>query len=78
MTQSELREFFNFCAMNLLGFELREVDESQHYYLNNVLIGGYAGDRQDFFYHHSDELARAVRMMDASNLENQSIQWPIT
>jgi hypothetical protein len=78
MTQSELQKFFNFCAMNLIGFRLCEVEESQHYYLNDVLIGGHAGDKQEFFYQHSDELARAVRMFDASNLENQPIQWPIT
>jgi hypothetical protein len=69
MTQSELQKFFDFCAINLMGFEVLEVDESQHYYLNDVLIGGWAGDRQDFFYQPSDELARALRMMDAAKNE---------
>jgi hypothetical protein len=69
MTQSELEEFFKFCQDNLERFNAHSCDESDHFYLDDVLIGGYAGDRQEFFYKHSDELARALRMMEASKAE---------
>ncbi len=65
MNQSELKAFFSFCESRLVGFEISQCDESEHYYLYDVCIGGYAGDRQDFFFNHCDELARALRMFDA-------------
>jgi len=66
MNQNELIEFFNWCNDNLLNFENQHCDESQHYYLNDVMIGGWAGDTCRYFYEQNDELAGAIRMMDAS------------
>ncbi len=65
MSQEELRAFFVFCEGNLLGFVATSCDESAHYYLDDECIGGYAGDRQELFFKHSDVLARALRMYDA-------------
>lgn len=60
-----MQEFFLWCEENLKGFKKVDVDESDHFYLNDILIGGWAGDRQQFFYEQSDKLASALRMMDA-------------
>lgn len=65
MLQAELRAFFAWCEATLKGFEVVDVDESTHYYLGDVLLGGFAGDCDMYFFEHSDKLAAALRMMDA-------------
>lgn len=69
MTQTEMQEFFEWATENLRGFEVQDCDESDHYYLNDVFIGGYAGDRRQLFIKQNDELAKALRMMDAANAQ---------
>ncbi|EGQ8547893.1 hypothetical protein ACOJUY_004352 [Vibrio alginolyticus] len=69
MTQSEMKNFFDWAEKNLRGFQAQDCDESEHYYLNDECIGGYAGDRRELFIKHNDELAKALRMMDAANAQ---------
>ena len=66
MSQQELIEFFKWAQDNLKGFTVEPCDESKHFYLNEVRIGGWAGDSRVYFYDQNDELARALRMMDAA------------
>ncbi|HAS5778557.1 TPA: hypothetical protein I7E95_002515 [Vibrio cholerae] len=67
MTQQEIKEFFDWAQHNLRNFEIQECDESNHVYLNDVFIGGWAGDTQKYFIKQNDETAKALRMMEAAN-----------
>ncbi len=73
MNQSEMKEFFLWCEENLKGFKQVDADESVHFYLNEECIGGWAGDRQEFFYEQSDKLAAALRMMDAEKRDGSDM-----
>ncbi len=73
MNQQELKSFFTFCEDNLKGFEVRDCDESQHFYLNDEFIGGWAGDSRAFFYEQNDSMAKALRMMDGANSSGSMI-----
>lgn len=66
MNQTEMQEFFGWCEDTLKGFEVQEAEESKHFYLNDELVGGLAGDRNEYFIKHNDDLASAIRMFDAS------------
>ena len=66
MNEEEMKAFFEWCDENLKGFEVQDCDESQHFYLNGVMIGGWAGDTRAYFYDQNDELAKALRMMNAA------------
>ena len=55
MEQAELQELYMWGSRNIQAFEVEQVDESTHYYMNNELIGGFAGDTQQFFYLHTNE-----------------------
>ena len=65
MSQSELQAFFEWCAEHMAGFEKHDCDESEHYYIGESRIGGWAGDRGQFFFDQNDVTARTLRMMDA-------------
>lgn len=65
MNQQEISEFFDWCQEHLAGAVWEDCDESQHFYVKGVYFGGYAGDSRQMFFKHSDELAAALRMMDA-------------
>ncbi|MFZ3461425.1 hypothetical protein [Vibrio harveyi] len=69
MTQGEMQAFFDWASNNLLGFKIDDCEESEHYYLNEKFIGGWAGDARQYFIKHNDELAKALRMMDAANAQ---------
>lgn len=58
-----LHHFFTWCADNLSGFERQQCDESEHFYLHDMRIGGFAGDRQAYFIDSNPEFDRARRMM---------------
>lgn len=64
MNQQEIQMFFQWCDQNLDTFEAVNCDESDHYYINDVFVGGFAGDRRQFFIKHNDELANALTQMD--------------
>jgi hypothetical protein len=66
MDNEELRVFFQWCEESLRQFHTESCDESEHYYLGDVMIGGYAGDTRAYFFNHGNEFAAAVRMFDAS------------
>lgn len=65
-TQTELSEFFGWCESNLRQFYIESCDESNHFYLGDVYIGGWAGDTRQFYLIHSNECAAALRMMNAA------------
>lgn len=75
MNQTEMREFFQWCDVTLKQFTISDCDESEHYYLGDVFIGGWAGDRREFFYKHSDQLAQALRMFDAERTERPLVSF---
>lgn len=67
MNQVEIKELFIFCENTFKNFKAEDCDESSHYYLNDVFIGGYAGDANMFFLEQNDEVAEAIQMMDVQN-----------
>ncbi|MGD8116954.1 hypothetical protein [Vibrio sp. TRT 29B02] len=67
MNESEARVFFEWAEEHLKGFTVEDCEESTHYYLNGVLVGGWAGDTRQTFYKQNDELAKGLRMFDAYN-----------
>lgn len=71
MNQEEIKELFRFCEERFSGFEVKDVDESSHYYItdafnnkDSIFIGGYRGDTREFFYKASDTLAFVIQTMD--------------
>jgi hypothetical protein len=66
MNQKEIKELFQFCEDTIKTYHADPCDESTHMYIGDVCIGGWAGDRQEFFFEHSNVAAKAIRMMDAS------------
>ncbi len=62
-------EFFEWAEANLKGFVVEDCSESKHFYINNEMVGGWAGDTRQYFYNQNDELAKALRMMDAANAQ---------
>lgn len=66
MNQRELSEFFGWCEENIKNFRVEDCDESRHFYIRDVRIGGWAGDSRQYFFEHSNIAAKAIRMMDAS------------
>ena len=65
MNQTELVELFQWADSTLVAFTVEDCCESEHYYFNSVFVGGWAGDRQQFFFKQNDDLAKLVRMFDA-------------
>jgi hypothetical protein len=65
MNQNEINDFFDWCTEHLAGAGWEDCQESQHFYVKGVMFGGWAGDTQKLFYKQSDQLAAALRMMDA-------------
>lgn len=51
------KELFNFCIENnkLEGFKTVDADESEHYYYDDVLVGGWRGDTQEYFVRGSEQ-----------------------
>jgi hypothetical protein len=51
-------ELFAFCMNNekLKDFKVVNAEESEHYYYEDVLVGGWAGDKQDYFIKGSEQL----------------------
>lgn len=74
MNQSELKEFFSWCEENIKTFNKEDCDESEHYYIKDTLIGGWAGDTRSFFYEHSNIFAKALRMMDADKNFDKEVE----
>jgi len=66
MNQAEMVMFFSWCEEHLAQFKVNPCDESTHYYLGDVQVGGWAGDSRQYFYNQCDELASALRMMNAA------------
>lgn len=71
MNQTEIKEFLSFCESDIKGFKMEDCDESQHGYVNHgmpneEMVGGWAGDRQEFFFEQNDVSARILSMMDAA------------
>jgi hypothetical protein len=67
MSSVNLKELFDFCQdkQDKLGnFEVRPCDESEHYYLDNQMIGGYAGDVREYFSEPSEELSFAIKTFE--------------
>ncbi|RYU64295.1 hypothetical protein [Aliivibrio finisterrensis] len=54
-TQAEMLIFFDWCKENVEGFEESDCDESFHYYVNDIMIGGWAGDAQQYFLKDDDK-----------------------
>ena len=69
MNNQEAAQFFAWAEENLRGFEVEDCDESIHYYLNGVFVGGWAGDAREIFYKQNDELAKGLRMYSAYNAQ---------
>lgn len=61
MKNINLEKLFNFCEENLENFKVEDIDESQHYYLNGQIIGGYAGDTRTLFKREGSEFLKAVK-----------------
>lgn len=53
--EHSLEELFAFGQRNMAGFEVVENEESKSFYLNDELIGGWAGDSRKFFFENGDE-----------------------
>jgi hypothetical protein len=53
--EHDLEDLFIFAENNMLGFEVVDNDESKSFYLNEEFVGGYAGDRRDFFFENNGE-----------------------
>lgn len=53
--EHDLEDLFIFAENNMLGFEVVDNDESKSFYLNEEFVGGYAGDRRNFFFENNDE-----------------------
>ena len=64
MNQTELDEFFCW-AESVAGFETEDCDESEHYYFNNVMVGGWAGDCRQFFLKHNVQVCKLIALYDA-------------
>ena len=64
---AETEVFFDWCATTLVTFEAQDCDESVHFYVEGVCIGGYDGCRRVYFQEQSDILAKLFRMYDAYN-----------
>lgn len=64
MDQQEMCTFFNWCQNTLRDFNIKDCDESKHYYLKETRIGGWAGDARAYFFDQNDKMATALRMMD--------------
>lgn len=57
---TDLRSLFDWCEDNLSGFKRVICDESEHYYLNDVRIGGWAGDSQQYFIDNESYLNSVI------------------
>ncbi len=67
MDQSELKQFFTWAQDNVEGFTVEPCEESVHYYINDEYIGGYAGDRREYFFKHNDSSVAALNQMLAES-----------
>lgn len=74
MNQDELKEFFTWCEDNIKNFNAEPCDESQHYYIKDTLIGGWAGDSCQFFFEHNNISVKALRMMDADKKFDKEVE----
>lgn len=61
MNNEECAEFLGWCTEHL-QCDLSDCDESSHLYFNGERIGGYAGDRREYFVDSNDTVARVFRM----------------
>jgi hypothetical protein len=66
MNQTEIKEFLLFCESDIKGFKMQDCDESKHAYVNDEMVGGWAGDSREFFFEQNDTSARILNMMDAA------------
>lgn len=67
MNQQEIQSLFAWATDSIVGFEVEDCEESYHCYYNGTFVGGWAGDSREYFFKHSDDLARLIRMYDAFN-----------
>lgn len=74
MNQQEQKEFFQWCDDNIKTFEKEPCDESEHYYIGGVMVGGWAGDTQQFFFEHNNISAKALRMMDTDKTFDKEVE----
>ncbi len=51
-----------------------EIWEEPKHYLNDTFLSGYVDDSCAYFYEHSYDLARALRMMDAAQDRREPLQ----
>jgi len=65
MNNSELRALFTWAAENLMKFEVRDCDESEHYYFEGECVGGFAGDSHSYFYEQGNAGSKLVKLFDA-------------
>jgi hypothetical protein len=65
MNDLELRIMFAWAAENLMKFEVRDCEESEHYYFDGERVGGFAGDAQSYFYEQGDAASKLVKLFDA-------------
>lgn len=61
MNNEECAEFLGWCTEHL-QCDLNDCDESSHLYFNGEMIGGYAGDRREYFMEQNDTVARVFKM----------------
>lgn len=55
---------FDWAGHNLNDFEVRDNDESDIYYFEGVKVGGYAGDRREYYTENNPEYYKIVRLMN--------------
>lgn len=67
MNQQEMQDAINWVLENIKGSELMDCDESMHLYVNGEQIGGWAGDSRLYFWNHTNQSAKLLRMMDVYN-----------
>lgn len=61
LSQVSLNAFFAWVQFTLDELEIVQCDESTHYYVDNVFIGGFAGDRREFFVKDNETSNEALR-----------------
>lgn len=61
MEQDKISNLFEFCKNNVEDFTVKIVDESEHYYIKDKMVGGYLGDSQKLFIRRSDVLSGLMK-----------------
>lgn len=67
VSQLQLEALLCFCENNVAGFKNTDCDESDHWYYKGELVGGFAGDKRQYFLVPCEESGELLDLYNAES-----------